>query len=136
MLIIQRLFYVHIIMHCILNGHYVTSCHWACIYHICLYVIWLFASFPLAIRVYRQIKNVAMVTSLQHIKVNLKERLLLHFMLLYRKLRTGIYWWDILPCSQTTTVWRKIYSLPPLCQKQRYRYIPGLLCVLLEFLLK
>ena len=79
MLIIQRLFYVHIIMHCILNGHYVTSCHWACIYHICLYVIWLFVSFPLAIRVYRQIKNVAMVTSLQHIKVNLKEGLLLHF---------------------------------------------------------
>ena len=47
--------------------------------YICLYVIWLFVSFPLAIRVYRQIKNVAMVTSLQHIKVNLKERLLLHF---------------------------------------------------------
>ena len=39
--------------------------------------------FPLAIHVYRQIKNVAMVASLQDIKVTLKKVLLFHFVVTF-----------------------------------------------------
>ena len=63
-----------------------------------------YSIFPLAICVYQHIKNVIMVTSLQDIKVTIKRLYFFISLLLYRKLRTEIYWLDILPCSQTTTV--------------------------------
>ena len=59
---------------------------------------------PLAIRVYRQIKNAAMVISLQDIKVTLKKVLLFHFVVTLQEIEDKIYWLDTLPCSQTTTV--------------------------------